>query len=273
MSFTITPTVVRVMVKERRRENATENRIVYVKRQFCYNHLMRNILLGLVAAAAILSGAWYWYSLQTSSFTLDIDSRDTISTWDFQGSHKDGGEFEARVAAEMVKLQAALEDEATEPTDYAVYVSMAGQQTLLGDGKNTLKYLEKALAIDSTKTGLAWHNVGVLMERLGALNTARMAYARAVEAQPQIDTYHVARFNFLFKYFSEDGPVIYSAITEAATEFGEDNPFVLQAKAQWFELQEKWSDAIGVWEQILDAAPTELKGDINKKINELKKHL
>lgn len=234
---------------------------------------MKNILWGLVGAAVILGGAWYWYTLQTPTFTLEIDPKDTITTWDFQGSHKDGGEFEARVTKEMEKLQAALEDEATEPTDYNIYVSMAGQYTLLGDGKNTLAMLEKALAIDSVNTGLAWHNVGVLMERLGALNTARIAYARAVEAQSQIDAYHVARFNFLIKHFSEDKEVVDGALNEAAVEFGEDDLFVQNARAEWYEKQEKWADAISVWKKILENAPEELKVGIRAKISELEKKI
>jgi len=235
---------------------------------------MRNIILGLAAATAILAGAGYWYYTQMApSYTVEIDSRDTISSWDFQGSHKDGGEFEARVMAEMAKLQASLEDDAQEPTDYNVYVSMAGQYTLLGDGKNTLKYLEKALAIDSTKTGLAWHNVGVLMERLGALNTARTAYARAVEAQSQIDAYHIARINFLIKHFSEDKEAVDGAIAEAISEFGQDDPLVMYAQTEWFEMQEKWQDAITVWEKILKGAPPEMKTSVEDKIIELKAHL
>lgn len=229
---------------------------------------MRNIFIAIAAALIIIGGGWYYTQLKPS-FTLEIDPKDTITNWEFQGSHKDGGEFEARVTTEMEKLQAALEDEATEPTDYNIYVSMAGQYTLLGDGKNTLKYLEKALAIDSVKTGLAWHNVGVLMERLGALNTARSAYARAVEAQPQVDAYHVARLNFLMKHFSEDKEAIDGALSEATAEFGEDASFVLNTRAEWLELQEKWQDAIGVWEKIRASAPEELKSGIDAKIKKL----
>jgi tetratricopeptide (TPR) repeat protein len=231
---------------------------------------MRNIVIAIIVALIIIGGGWYYTQLKPS-FTLEIDPKDSITSWDFQGSHKDGGEFEARVTAEMAKLQAALEDEAKEPTDYNIYVSMAGQYTLLGDGRNTLKYLEKALAIDSVNTGLAWHNVAVLMERLGALNTARTAYARAVEAQSQIDAYHVARFNFLIKYFSEDKEAVDGALNEAATEFGEDDLFVLNARAEWLEIQEKWKDAIAVWEKILAGAPEELKPGIRAKISELQK--
>ncbi len=229
---------------------------------------MRNIILGLAAALLIVGGVWYYTQIKPK-FTLELDSRDTIASWDFQGSHNDGGELEARVTTEMEKLQAALEDEATEPTDYSIYVSMAGQYTLLGDGKNTLKYLEKALAIDSVKTGLAWHNVGVLMERLGALNTARTAYARAAESQSQIDAYHIARFNFLVKHFSEDKEAIDAALNEAAIEFGEDDRFVMNARAEWLEIQEEWQDAIGVWEKILIVSPEELKSGIRAKIIEL----
>jgi tetratricopeptide (TPR) repeat protein len=230
---------------------------------------MRNIIFAIVAALIIAGGGWY-YAQMSPSFTLEIDSRDTITNWDFQGSHKDGGEFEARVTKEMEKLQAALEDDATEPTDYSIYVSMAGQYTLLGDGKSTLKYLEKALAIDSVKTGLAWHNVGVLMERLGAIHTARTAYARAVEAQSQIDAYHIARFSFLIKHFSEDKEAVDAALNEAAVEFGEDDLFVMNARAEWFEMQEEWQEAIGAWEKILAGAPEEIKAGIREKIRKLR---
>ena len=50
-----------------------------------------------------------------------------------------------------------------------------------------------------TPTGLAWHNLGVLLSRLGALQTARIAYEKATLVEPQISSYHYAYIEFLIQ--------------------------------------------------------------------------
>ena len=95
-------------------------------------------------------------------------------------------------------------------TNYELYVSIANQYELLGDGKQEYTYLNYALAIDSTKTGLAWHNMGKLLERLGVYKSARVAYDRMIQAQSTTQ-YIRARLEFLQAHMPEDTDAINEA--------------------------------------------------------------
>ena len=229
----------------------------------------RNIVIGIVALL-LAGGGYYWYTAQNTVFT--IDSHDEISSWDFQGSHNDDGDNEKRVTDEIDRLEDGLDDDATEPPDYQLYVGLAGQYMLLGDGETAYKNLQKALEIDSTTTGLAWHNMGVLMERLGAINSARTAYQKAVDAQPEAESYHAALISFLIKHDTENGEVIQAAFARAESQF-QQNAFVYQAKAQWLEAQGMISDAISAWEIFRANSPADMKASIDLHIEQLKKKL
>ena len=214
----------------------------------------------------------YWYISQSPSAAFALDARDTIASWDFQASHKDGGELEKRVRDEIGRLEERLRDADTEPPDYQLYVGLAGQYLLLGDGASAYKELQKALEIDAEKTGLAWHNMGALMERLGAPYSALEAYDRAVKAQPHIDGYHAAYINFALKQFSEDKVLIEDALARAETQF-EDDTFVFQLRAQWLEGQERYEEAIAQWEKIKQGAPPDVSEGIDRRIAELRSKL
>lgn len=118
----------------------------------------------------------------TAPFSFPVLSSDTIVSWSWKGPYKDGGEYEVKALNSIKRLLGLLGK--GEYTDYELYVSLANQYELLGDGKKTYEFLLRALAIDSEHTGLAWYNMGVLMKNLGALNTARVAFDRAYAAQP-----------------------------------------------------------------------------------------
>ena len=232
---------------------------------------MRKMIVGAVSLALGAGGAWYWYTNYTQTFS--VDSRDTITTWDFQGSHNDDGPNEQRVMEEIARLNERLQDDETEPPDYQLYVGIAGQYTLLGDGKKSFEYLNKAFAEDPDRTtGLAWRNMGVLMERLGALHSARIAYQQAVDAQPQMEGYHVELLNFLIAHDSEDRDAILAALDRAEKEF-KTPAFAYLARAQWLEGQGSYGDAISAWERLKEVSPEGARADIDEKIARLRSQL
>ena len=124
-----------------------------------------------------------------------------MRSWDFKGAYTGNLELEAKAETEIQRLTGLIGS--GEYPDYTVYVSIANQYGLLGDGENELKYLEHALALDATTTGLAWNNAGALFARLGAKATARMCYERAAAAQPT-GQYLQALADFLKKQYPED---------------------------------------------------------------------
>ncbi|MDP3996658.1 MAG: hypothetical protein Q8P86_03130 [bacterium] len=146
-----------------------------------------------------------------------VKSSDTISSWNFEGAYKDGGELEERANANITRLRGLFGN--GEYTDYELYISLASQYDSLGDGEKAYENLGRALVIDSQNSGLAWNNMGALMVQLGALDSAREAYDRAIEAQP-IPVYYNAKINFLERYFPENEEEI-KAVKEEAGQAGE----------------------------------------------------
>lgn len=227
----------------------------------------KNVRIIVIAAIIIATlGLGYWYYSQNSNL-LPIAAGDSIESWDFQGSHNDGPN-EQKVRDEITRLEAALRDAETEPTDYVLYVSMANQYVLLGDGKAAYNNLGKALAIDPDKTGMAWHNMGALLERLGAFETARIAYARAVDAQPLIEQYHIAYIEFLMKHFSGDSAALESAFRLSHEEMG-DVSSTFQQEVAWLLQEDRLADAIALLKRVRDGTSGEMRSFIETEIQRL----
>lgn len=165
----------------------------------------RTIILIAIAVIVIIAGA-IWQNRGAGApapqpFTIDMAEGEQVASWDFNGAYTGKAELMAKADAEIVRLTGLLGS--GQYPDYTLCVSIANQYGLKGDGKNELAYLEKALAIDSIATGLAWHNAGQLFRRLGADKTARFALGRAAAVQP-ITQYQQAFVDFLESRFPED---------------------------------------------------------------------
>jgi tetratricopeptide (TPR) repeat protein len=232
------------------------------------------VIAGSVAAliAVGVLGLWWFGVGPFTPSAITLQEGDVVSSWDFQGSHKDDGPLEEQVRKEIKRLEGELGGDQSgandTPTDYSLYVGIAGQYTLLGDGKSTYEYLNKALAIDQEKTGLAWHNMGVLMERIGAIKTAQVAYIRAVQAQP-LDSYYTALLQFLMKYYSEDFATVDATFVEAEKVYGDSEPFLLQQKAGWLEYSGRLEEARAAWEKLLPLMAPEMRADIEKQMQRI----
>jgi tetratricopeptide (TPR) repeat protein len=145
---------------------------------------------------------------------LPLIGGDTVASWNFPGAYTGHADLEEKARAEIVRLENLLGKK--EYTDYILFVSIANQYDLLGDGAKELEYLRYALALDATTTGLAWHNTGQLFARLGALRSARHALEQAVLAQP-IMQYHQALLDLLLHSFPDDT----KSITEERRALGQ----------------------------------------------------
>jgi tetratricopeptide (TPR) repeat protein len=140
-------------------------------------------------------------------------SDESVSSWDFAGTHKDGGKLEAQVRADIERLKGLLSS--GKFTNYELYISIANQYDMLGDGQQEYTYLGYALSIDAQNTGLAWRNMGKLLARLGAYKSARVAYNRMVEAQP-LREYELTRLEFHKTYMPNDTEAIKEAEARVA---------------------------------------------------------
>ncbi len=148
------------------------------------------VLLGLAAflTLPLIFGSGGGYPLAAG---------DRIAAWQWQGPYRDGGAKEKQVTTDIAGMKQSLGKEGT--SDYDAYVGLAAEYELLGDGKNAYQYLSKAIALEPAH-GLAYLNMGHLMEELGALHTAHTAYDQAVAAEPTNPLYQSSRSDFLLKH-------------------------------------------------------------------------
>lgn len=230
----------------------------------------RQLVVGGALLILILFMGWA-YGSKTQQIFLPLAEGDTVSSWHFTGAYADNPELVAK-AQEEIKELTSLIGNSKEFTDYQLYVQIAAQYELLGDGEKAYDFLNRALAIDPVHTGLAWANLGTLMERLGAFHTGRIAYAKAVEAQSSVMGYHSARLTFLIAHFAEDTVAVEGAFSEATTQFG-TSPQILQIKAQWLTTVGRTADAIAAWKQVRSLVTGGVQPSIDKEIARLEAKL
>ena len=79
--------------------------------------------------------------------------------------------------------------------------------------------------------GLPWHNLGVLMERLGAIRT-RDAYEKSTLVQPELKFYHYAYIEFLTSRTKDDAANIEKAFAFAEKNIGK-TPYLTELRTEW----------------------------------------
>lgn len=230
----------------------------------------QTIIIGAVLLVLVALSAW-WFMGRTS-YMLPLEAGDSVASWEFEGFRNDDGELEAAARAEITRFEGLLGGDQSgdndDPTDYTLYVAIAQQYEQLGDGASARENLEKALAIDNTTTGLAWHNLGSLMVHVDANNTARVAYRKATEAQPNVSSYHLAYLNFLTNHFASEISVIDGAFASAHEALGDDVS-ILQIEAAWYEKSNRPEKALETMKRLQSTLPAEARATVNAEIARL----
>lgn len=152
--------------------------------------------------------------------SLLIVAGDSIASWDFRGAYTDNPELVAKAQTEIKRLSDLLNTATS--SAMILSVGIANQYELLGDGKKQYEYLERAIRTNP-ENGLPWHNLGVLMERLGAYATARIAYERSALLQPQLSVYQYAYLEFLIQNMKDDVVGIEKAFSAAEESLDSDS--------------------------------------------------
>jgi len=213
----------------------------------------RTIVIGLALVALLFGGAW-WYLHTNSGYPHQFVGGESVQSWDFRGAYTGQPDSEQKGQDEIARLKDLLGKEDDEHTDYSIFVGIAGQYDLLGDGKNEYEYLKKALAIDAEGTGLAWHNMGNLLAHVDALQSARDAFARAAKAQSQQIQYQSVYLEFTTENFPDDTVAIETAFSDAKAIFG-DNSTLLEIRARWLESVKRPKEAIEEWKKVKILSP------------------
>ena len=169
------------------------------------------------------------YPIQTSFAVAEGDS---IALWNFQGAYTDNPELMAKAQNEINRLSELL----TIATSSAMILSIgiANQYELLGDGKKQYEYLGRAIQANP-ENGLPWHNLGVLMERLGAYKTARIAYEKSTLVQSGLKLHHYAYLEFLIAHMKDDAVHIERAFAFAEKNIGKTQ-YLADLRVQWKKL-------------------------------------
>lgn len=160
---------------------------------------------------------------------LPLASTDKIVSWDFKGAYADNPELTAKAQNEIKRLSIILETATS--SAMILSVGIANQYELLGDGKKQYEYLERA-ARTNPENGLPWHNLGVLMERLGAYETARIAYEKSTLVQPELKFYHYAYIEFLTSRTKGDTANIEKAFSFAEKNIGKTQ-YLTELRTEW----------------------------------------
>lgn len=135
--------------------------------------------------------------------------------WDFQGVYKGDTVLEERAQTDIEKLKAMEGNDIA--TRYDIQIGLAQQYEMLGDGKTAYNHLLNAIKIDD-KRSLAYANLGVLLGRVGARESAKIAYERALDRDDNV----INRINYiqhLEQYFGDDLDLVESAHTFAIEKF------------------------------------------------------
>lgn len=161
--------------------------------------------------------------------TLPQAYGDTIASWNFQSAYTNNPELTAKAQAEIERLSGLLSTATS--SAMILSVGIANQYDLLGDGKKQYEYLDRAIR-GNPENGLPWHNLGVLMERLGAFRTARAAYEESTFVQPELKFYHYAYIEFLTSRTKGDTAHIEKAFSFAERNIG-TTPYLITLRTEW----------------------------------------
>lgn len=145
------------------------------------------------------------------------------------------------------------------------HMTLATNYRLLKDGEKA--YQEYLLAIETLpEKSLAYGNLGELLESAGAINSARTAFEKARDLEPQFSQNHSALIDFYIRNFSEEKEIISDTYKKAIEHLGQ-NEDILKSEASWLEMNGDIQGALSIWKKLLPVS--ENKAAIQAKIRAL----
>lgn len=171
--------------------------------------MKKKILISAALAVILVGGGVFavWYKTKTP-IMLPLSTKDAAFSWTFPAVSAGDASQSDKAKKEIARLEKLFGKE--QFSDYELYISIANQYELLGDGKKTYEYLNKAAAA-GPNSGLVWYNMAQLMTRLGAYHTAQAAFEKAVHSEFDAVFYHTAYIEFLKKYLPSDTAALETA--------------------------------------------------------------
>ncbi len=221
--------------------------------------------VGLVVLVLLAAGCWFFYARKTVP-AFPIDPSDHITSWSFKGAYTGQSQFVQKGTADIAHLRSFLNTGKYD--NYDLYIGIGNDDVLLGDGRAAYRNYDRAISLYPNK-GLAYTDLAVLMNDIGARYTAADAYAKAVAVEPSVLEYHLERLTFLTSYFATDTPRVAAALTAASNQFG-DIAQVLAIEAEWLTGQGRYADAIKAWQRAILISPGRDTSAMQQAITQLK---
>ncbi|MBL1434072.1 hypothetical protein COB87_000650 [Candidatus Wolfebacteria bacterium] len=171
------------------------------------------ISVGVLAVLAILIAAAIQFgNKEEAVFSLVQGER---PVWDFEGSFEASEELMLRANTERERLIGLLGG--GEFPDYDIEIGIAGQHSLLGEGKDSYKHLLIAVSINEVRS-LAFVNLGTLLGKVKAPESAKVAYERALDIDDNVQN-RIQYIQHLEQYFGDNLDLVESAHTFAIERF------------------------------------------------------
>lgn len=136
----------------------------------------------------------------TTISKFPINPADTIASWNFKGVYTGNDALIAKANADIAHLKSLIGK--GQYNDYDLYIGIGNDYSLMGDGALAYQNYNRATSLYMGK-GLAYVNLGHLMDLLGAYRTAADAYAKAAVVEP-IPQYKNAQLDYLAWRFPEE---------------------------------------------------------------------
>lgn len=223
------------------------------------------ITVGIVVAALVACAGWYYFT-KVRVPVFPINPHDTITSWNFKGAYTGNDALIAKANADSAHLRSLLGKGVYD--NYDLYIGIGNDDNLMGDGMGAYQNYDHAIYISPNK-GLAYMNLGYLMDELGAYYTAADAYAKSVAVEPSVLEYQLARLTFLTQQFPTNNQMVLAAFTDASKQFGDAAP-ILSIEAQWLTGQGRYAEAITAWKKVEVLAPGVNTAAINAAIAQLR---
>ncbi len=200
----------------------------------------------------------------SSLAAIAIDPRDSISSWSTNVIAT--ANVKKQIQENIISLSSRIGSD--KKNNYNVLIQIAQDYELLSDGKSAYSFYTLA-AKEKPSNGLAFSNIGNLMQTLGAYNTARKAYAESVKLSPSTEVYWLSYLSFLSS--NEQIAPRTASVFVAARKATNDAPNVLMAEANWEESTGNISAAILDWRLVRNMVSESQKKSIDSKIIYLEK--
>lgn len=139
--------------------------------------------------------------------------------WDIEGIYEGNVDLEKRASDEIDRLE-GLRNSA-EFSEYDIEIGIAQNYELLGRGELAYEHILAAIEINPARS-LAYGNLGVLLAKAQAYESAKVAYEMALDRDDTV-THRINYIQHLEQYFGDDLDLVESAHLSALEKFPESS--------------------------------------------------